>query len=282
MRVERETISHPARSFRLLRLTQQAFTNARHRHAHLELTWIEAGEGLRFVGNHVAPFEAGDLVLIGPQLPHTWVSTPAHAGRRHAATVLQIAPELLFHSALPELAALSGLVARAGRGLRITGAAHAAVTGALRELDAAGSDLAQLALVIRLLGLLAEHEDDMAALGTLDEREAGMGERRIDRVLAWIDSRYSEALCVEEAARLVHVSPAAFSRYFRREVGKRFSEYVNDVRCSEACLLLARGERGVAAVAQACGFETLSNFSRQFQRRHGMTPGAFRKARRLG
>ena len=81
---------------------------------------------------------------------------------------------------------------------------------------------------------------------------------------------------MEAAARLVHVSPAAFSRYFRREVGKSFTRYVNDMRCSEACLRLRGSNKAVAVIAHECGFATLSNFNRQFRVRTGLTPRDFR------
>lgn len=286
MRVRQENISHPTQSFRLLRFTQPAFTNPRHRHGHLELTWIEQGMGMRFVGNDVAPFSCGDLVLVGPHLPHTWLSAREHVGQVHKATVLQVAPELLFHSGVPELAALDRLVERAAYGLQIAGAAHAAVTAALLELDAARSDLSRFAALLKVLGLLSEHLAGFTHLvrtGAARGARAGNDEqaRRIDHVLDWIDRHFRQALTVNAAAALVHVSGSAFSRFFRREVGKSFTEYVNDVRCSEACILLSRSERPIAAVAQACGFETLSNFNVQFRRRHGMNPGAFRRERRL-
>lgn len=286
MRVKQEHITHPAQSFCLLHLTQPAFTNPRHRHAHLELTWIEQGEGMRFVGNHVAPFGPGDLVLVGPHLPHTWLSAREHAGQPHVVTVLQVAPELLFDARVPELAALGELARRAGCGLRVTGAAHAAATEALRRLQGARSDLQRLAILIGLLDLLNGHDADLVPLASTGAR-AGMpgdamsgadpGARRIDRVVDWIDRHFDQPLTVEAAAGLVHVTGSAFSRYFRREMGKRFTEYINDVRCSEACILLAGSERPIAAVAQACGFDTLSNFNRQFRRRHGMSPGTFRR-----
>lgn len=286
MKVEQEQISHPAASFRLLRLSQPAFTNPRHRHAHLELTWIEEGQGMRFVGNHVAPFGPGDLVLVGPHLAHTWLSAREHHGQSHVVTVLQIAPELLFNSGVPELAALTELVQSAAGGLQVTGAGHFAAIAALLRLAAAQSDLQRFAALIDVLGALSEHRADLVPLagaGTAmrDGRHGGERERRIDRVLSWIDMHFDQELTVEAAARLVHVSESAFSRFFRREVGKSFTEYVNDVRCSEACILLACGDRTIEAVARACGFDTLSNFNRQFRRRHGMNPGAFRRARRL-
>lgn len=75
---------------------------------------------------------------------------------------------------------------------------------------------------------------------------------------------------------MARVTPGAFSRYFRHEVGKPFTEYVNDVRCSEACVRLRRTDKAVAVIAQECGFATLSHFNRQFRQRHGVTPREFR------
>lgn len=282
MKVAREHIAHPFQSYRLLRLELPAFDNPRHRHAHLELTWIEQGAGTRFVGSHVAPFGSGDLVLVGPHLPHTWLSAREPAGRACRVTVLQVAPTLLFDSGVPELAALGELALRAAGGLQIAGEANRAVTQALLALDAAPTALQRFAALLGVLGLLWEHSAGFAPLAPAQEGRPvrSEGGRRIDRVLDWIGTHAGEDLSVDAAAALVHVTPAAFSRFFRREVGKGFADYVNDVRCSEACVLLAGSDLGVATVAQTCGFGALSNFNRQFRRRYGMSPGDFRRTRR--
>jgi AraC-like DNA-binding protein len=84
---------------------------------------------------------------------------------------------------------------------------------------------------------------------------------------------------VDEAAAVAHVSPAAFGRFFRREVGKTFTAYVNDARCGWAALRLIQSREPIAQIAQACGFPTLSNFGEQFRRRYGMAPRDFRMGR---
>jgi AraC-like DNA-binding protein len=289
MRVRQEHIAHPAQSYRLLRFEQEAFSNPRHRHAHLELTWIEEGKGIRYVGNHVAPYAAGDLVLIGAQLPHTWLSAGEPGSQTNRATVLQVSPALLSGAGLPELDGLGGLAAAAARGVSISGTAHAAVTQGLLRLDAAQTGLQRFAVLIDVLSLLCEHSGGFTPLASHSAGATGMdagadGERgrRVDRVLDWVGRHYGRPLTVTAAAAQVHVSPAAFSRYFRREVGKGFVEYVNDVRCGEACIRLAGGDDPIAAVARDCGFETLSNFNRQFRRRQACSPGEFRRARRPG
>lgn len=282
MRVSEEQVSHPDRTFRFLHFEIDAFRGERHRHRQLELTWIEAGVGLRFVGDDVSPFAAGDLVLLGSNVAHSWVSSKRRGSARPAAaTVIQFAPELLSLPQLPELARLGPLAARARHGLAIVGRSHDLILEVLVRMRTA-SAITRLAGWIEILGLLDAHERDFRTLASSPLRGPPLPAtdrpetRRIDQTLDWIQRHLARELTVAEAARIAHITPAAFSRFFRREVGKTFTRYVNDVRCSEACLKLRLTDRPVAAVASECGFATLSHFNRQFRLRHGMTPREFR------
>ena len=278
MRIAQEHVTHPDRAFRLLRFELDAFRTQRHRHAELELTWIEAGTGVRFVGDSAAPFEAGDLVLLGPDVPHAWVSSHTGTGRA-AATVLQFPLALLAQPGLPELQALRPLAERARLGLRITGAGHDGITQVLQSMPGADA-LGRLAGMVQVLQCLAAHPQDLQAIASsamvaVGDTPAGRT-RRIDRVTDWVHRHLAGELRVQDAARVAHVSPAAFSRFFRRETGKTWSAYVNDVRCSEACVALRQSDKPVAHVALDCGYRTLSHFNRAFRARLGVTPSAYR------
>jgi AraC-like DNA-binding protein len=282
MRVSEEQVRHPDRTFRFLRFEIDAFMGERHRHRQLELTWIEAGVGLRFVGDDVSPFAAGDLVLLGSNVAHCWVSSKRRGPvPRAAATVIQFAPELLSLPQLPELSRLGPLAARARHGLAIVGRGREHIVDVLTRMRTAGA-VARLAGWVEILGVLDAYERDFRTLASRPSRGPTSpaadppGTRRIDQTLDWIRRHLARELTVVEAARIAHVTPAAFSRFFRREVGKTFTRYVNDVRCSEACLKLRLGSRPVAAVARECGYSTLSHFNRQFRLRHGMSPREFR------
>ena len=95
--------------------------------------------------------------------------------------------------------------------------------------------------------------------------------------MAAMRARASSVSCSSDAARVAHVSPAAFSRFFSRETGKTWTAYVNDVRCSEAAVRLRQGRRPVAEVAQDCGYRTLSHFNREFRARFGAAPSDYRR-----
>jgi AraC-like DNA-binding protein len=241
---------------------------------------VERGSGVRLVGDSAAPFGDGDLVLLGPQVPHSWTSCGPPRGPGEpprVASVVQWAPALLAQPLLPELVALRPLAERARRGLAVTGAGHAAITqllAAMRDADV----LARLAGLVNILRQLALGGDDLQPVASSPLRAATEGDRRrradrrIDLVADWTERHLASALRVEDAARVAHVSPAAFSRYFRRETGKTWSAHVNDLRCSEACVRLRPGSQPVATVAADGGYRTMSHFNRAFRMRYGVTP----------
>lgn len=289
MRVSEEPVHHPDASFRFLALELRAFGGARHRHAQAELTWVQRGHGLRFVGDHVEPFGDGDLVLIGPWVPHLWEGRASRGEPAFRSRVLQFPAALAGVALLPELAPLQGLLQRAGRGLAVGGLAHGRVTAAMAAMDGAAPAV-RLALLMQVFAALlaAAADPDPAALRPLATQAAalprGDGEplRRIDQVLTWMHRQLPGGLSIEEAARLAHVSPAAFSRFFRRETGRTWTDAVQAMRCSEAARRLRRDTRPVAEIAADCGWRTQSHFNRVFRERFGMTPRQYRRAAAAG
>ena len=87
---------------------------------------------------------------------------------------------------------------------------------------------------------------------------------------------------IEEAAQLCHLSPAYFSRHFKRILGMAYSDYVRTHRLHLAARHLLASDITVAELAYNLGFSTPSHFTAVFGRRFGVTPRAYRLARRLG
>lgn len=282
MKIAREVVRHPDASMRCMQLRQQAFRGELHRHGHAELTWIEQGQGLRWVGDSVEPFFDGDLVLLGGEVPHLWVTRGPQAPGPCRATVLQFPLDWAAATGLPELRGVQALLERAELGLSVEGELRAPVQALLARVVAAEGPR-RVAAFVELLALLNEGAAALRALATRpppiagDGREAAARRQRVDAVLRWIEAHLAQPLQVREAAAIAHLSPAAFGRFFRREVGKSFVDYVNDARCSWAALRLVRSRDSVATIAQDCGFPTLSNFGEQFRRRYGVSPLQHRK-----
>lgn len=279
MRVNEEHVTHPNAAFRYLQLELPGFGGPRHRHAQAELTWVQHGQGVRFVGDSAEPFDSGDLVLLGPQVPHLWSGTCPAGSPSFRAVVVQFPVALFGNPQWPELADFQTVLDRAAHGLAVQGHCQRLVTPALADMDAADA-IQRLATLLLLVRHFLLHPQDLRPLSTMATRASArvLDERRIDRVTDWIAQNLAEELSLPEAAAVAHVSPAAFSRFFKRETGKTWSTYVNDVRCSEAGVRLRQSARPVAELAAACGYRNLSHFNREFVARFGKTPLAYRKA----
>ena len=105
---------------------------------------------------------------------------------------------------------------------------------------------------------------------------AGLTRPRLERVLALIDERLTEALPVSELAEAVHLSPFHFSRMFRVSTGRSPHEWIMLKRMARAKALLASTRMPLPEVAKASGYRTHSHFSGMFHAVVGITPGQYR------
>lgn len=286
MRIEREVVRHPDASMRCLQLRLPAFRGSLHRHSHAELTWIERGHGLRWVGDSVEPFGDGDVVLLGAELPHLWLTPASGTSGSCTATVAQFPVDWASATGLPELRGLESLMARAAHGLAVEGGLRHELQGLMARIASSDAPRRAAALIEALATMadgLKRRRSDLRALSAhapepgSDAAAVVMRRQRVDRLLRWIQAHLAEELRVSDAADIAGVSPAAFARFFRRDVGKGFIDFVNDARCSWAALRLLEGREPIADIAHGCGFPTLSNFGEQFRKRYGLSPRAYRR-----
>lgn len=281
MRAQFEKVTAPGQTFLVKERIDRHFAFSWHFHPEMELTYIAQGQGQRFVGDSIEPYEAGDLILLGPNLPHTWASRPGPNPRkdRHYSIYAQFLPEFLGAGSLklPEFAPIARLVERSAEGLRLTGRTRQEVAARMKPLfEAAG--FGRLMLLLEILGVIAaSRETRPLASKAYGLPQRPFDERRIDAVCRFINENYTRAIGQSEAAARAHLSVSAFSRFFKRSLGRGFVEYVNELRVSHACRLLVDTDKSVAEIAFASGFENLSNFNRRFRDLKRLNPRDYRK-----
>ncbi|QJW88040.1 AraC family transcriptional regulator [Spirosoma taeanense] len=249
-----------------------------HYHPEYELTFIARGYGQRFVGDHVEPFLAGDLVLLGPDLPHFWRSDETFYQpdnpERSESVVAQFPASLIQNGllTLPEAKPVLHLLERARYGLRFSPAVSAEVAPQMQML-VNRTDFDQLLNLLTILNrLAADHEASLLASDGYRLAPSEAETERMKRVLEYVLAHFREEMRIEQIASVAGMSSAAFCRYFKKKTRKSFVEYVNELRIGNARKLLANNDLSVAQVGLECGFNNISHFHRQFKLHTGVTP----------
>ncbi|MGK2861625.1 MAG: AraC family transcriptional regulator, partial [Chitinophagaceae bacterium] len=248
-----------------------------------QLFMVLKGSGTRFIGDSVRPYKEGDISLTGPDLPHLWRSdqeaSPQGEQSWSEGVVVYFHQDILGENFMKkeEALKLQLLFKKSIRGLDIRGAA--AVTTRkmmLRLLKSRGFDS-----VLELLGLLnfLSKADDLEILAspgytnTLKEGDT----QRMSTVYAYVMKHFKHKMAVSELAALTNMTETSFSRYFKVHANKTFSEFVSEIRIGHACKLLIEKKLNVSQTCYASGFQTLSNFNRQFRAITGKTPLSYKR-----
>jgi AraC-like DNA-binding protein len=244
----------------------------------MEATVFTAGEGMFFVGDHIGHFAAGEVVLLGENLPHYWHTRGSCAG---LSVQWNFPPEHPLW-AFPESVALASLFKKAGHGVRYVGPTAAAVTAVLQQI-ALATGLDRLSLLLRLLSLVGSAPQSEQALLSLRSFSLPADSRHrhaITEALRYLLANYRNEIRLDEVLKLTRMSRATFSRQFKRHSGKSFSEFVSHIRLQSARRELVETDRSVLEIATSCGFSEVSFFNRIFRRMVSCTPSEYRTRER--
>lgn len=251
-----------------------------HFHPEYQLTLVLESRGHRMVGDNITRLRPGDLVLVGANLPHVWhQENRGAADSRVHAIIVRFLGTFLGGEFLerPELEPVRTLLRKAARGLYITGRTRDLIADAMHRL-AAAEGLARIRELLTILDLLATSRDvKLIASAGFVPRFSADDQDRMQRVLRYIDRHLTDEIDRTRAAAEAHLSPGAFSRFFRLRTGRTLPEYVNALRIGRACEMLSDDKWKVADIAMECGFSNLANFNRHFRTLIRLSPREYRE-----
>lgn len=250
-----------------------------HCHPEYELNFIRHAAGVqRVIGDHVGEADELELVLVGPELPHGWF-----AGRLHETPVEEITVQfpngLLSDRFLGrnELCGIRNLLETASRGVLFSQSSAAGAMQRLRRLTPGGGFGAMLQLLAILFDLSADAGRHLLSDAAFSAPAAiTYRSKRIRQTMELLDREYHRNLTLAEVAGMNHMTETAFSRFFKAHTRMTFLEALTERRLGHITRLLVETDLPVADIADACGFNNMSNFNRIFKRKKGFTPREFR------
>jgi len=252
-----------------------------HYHEEFELTLTLNSRGTRYVGDCIEPYGDGDLVLLGSNLPHTWMSQARNIDTLpHVAHVFWIRPDWVREvvDRLTELRPLRALLANAHRGIVFPESTSRAVQACVAGMNDA-SPGQRVVRFVQTLALLSEAPDHRVLCAPRAEQVASVAadRPRIERMLAHIHKNYRSEIPIPQLASVAALSVSGLHRLFKRHTRLTVGEYIAQLRIGKACSLLISTDKPVGRIAEEVGYTNPSHFNRQFLAIKNVRPRDFRR-----
>lgn len=264
-------------SFEVKVLNKGGYLLPWHIHDAYEFTYIVKGIGQRIIGSQIDTFEHSDMVLLGPQLPHSWQDHAQQANEQLEAVTIRFDKD--FPTAgfmqLPEMAAVQRLLEQSKRGVVIPEQLKPKLIPKLRELNAI-TPARQLLSILDILLTISESEtsallpEDAAAFRGVESKKTKLA---IDHIF----SHYPEPVSLDRLAEIAGVHPSSLGRLFKKNTGFTPTEFINQVRINHASNLLVNSSLPILEVATQSGYQNLSYFNRIFKLLKGTSPSQYKK-----
>jgi AraC-like DNA-binding protein len=238
------------------------------------LALIAQGAKRLALGERVYDYRAGQYLVASVDLPvtgHFVDVSPEHPALGFGLVLRPaVVAELLLRAAPTDLPPAPG---NAPSGIAVSDAPDALVDAAVRMLrlldqprDAAIlAPLIEREIVWRLLG--GDQGATVRQLGLADSSLA-----HVARAAGWIREHYAESFRVEDAARVSGMSVSAFYRNFQAVTAMSPIQFQKQIRLQQARLLLATRADDVTGVGHRVGYDSPSQFSREYRRQFGAPP----------
>ncbi|WP_454803279.1 AraC family transcriptional regulator [Mucilaginibacter phyllosphaerae] len=270
-------------SFNARRDIKPNVNNHWHYHPEVELVYFKKGNGTQFIGDCITPFNTGDVVLVGSNLPHYWQFDGSYfdTGADATADVSVIHFNENFWGdhflELPENKQIKNLLKQSKRGIQITGDNLKAV-GDLIERVIYAEGPRKIILLMEVLLAIAESDNTklLASMGFQHNFQESEKDR-INAIYNYSIVNFKKKITLEEIAAVANISPNSFCKFFKSRSKKTYSRFINEIRVGNACKLLINNQLNVKEVCYESGFYNFASFHKYFREITGKSPLSYQK-----
>lgn len=254
-----------------------------HYHSEYELVLVNKSTGVRMVGDHIGRFDEGDLVFIGPSIPHLWINDQKYFNNEvnicAEAIVIHFVEHFLGDNFfnLPEMKSFSNILKLSRHGMVIKGDTRTKISSLMKKMQKMSGikRLSALLTIFDILSCSSEYEL-LASPGYLKHGYLDASDR-FNKVNAYIMRNFDQDIALKDVASIANMAVSTFCNFFKEHFRVTFVEYLNMVRVGHACKSLSELDENVVEIAYKCGFNNLANFNRQFKKIKNMTPSEYRR-----
>jgi len=254
-----------------------------HAHPELELSYIVEGYGTRIIGDTVEPFEAGDMVFIGSNVPHVWLSDEAfykENSNLHSKVIVTYFNPNKFKEvfeSVKEFNSIREIIQQAAKGIRIFGETRKTIAEKLVTLSSK-SGFEKIEGLLQIMHLISVSEDKSFIINKEIEDKESQHSDRLIKVIKFIKENLHNQITLRQVSEIACMTEQSFCRFFRNRTKKSFLQYLLDQKMSYACTLLIQSDKSISEISDLCGYKSSSHFCKVFKDQINQSPYQYKRS----
>jgi len=250
-----------------------------HFHEEYELNLILNAKGAkRIVGDHISTIDDVELVLVGPNLPHVWLT--------HECTTEITEITIQWHQDLfdekflkrNQMSFIRQMFDKSLRGISYSEESIMAAKPRLLALKNTNGFNSVLELLSILNDLsMSKSMSLLSDSGFSNNSTLKYHSRRLEKAFEFMNSNYDKDISLKDLAKLANMTDESFSRFIKKRTGNTFINSLNEIRLGHASRMLIDTTHTITEISYSCGFNNISNFNRLFKKKKHCTPKEFRE-----
>jgi AraC-like DNA-binding protein len=255
------------------------FDSMMHYHDVYELNLlINATNAKRIVGDHTEYIGSVDLVLIGPNVSHVWITDKCDSDDIKEVTIQF--PKDLFDDKLLKRShffLIKNMLKNAHRGVIFSALAIKEVTDRILQLDKKSGFDSVLEFLSIFHDLSISRNMEMLASPGFSSEKNLYENGRIEKVFDYLNANYEKQITLADIAHVANMAETSISRLIKNQTGNTFVDHLNHIRLSNAAKMLIDSTYTISEIANFSGYLNISNFNRIFKSKKNCTPKEYRE-----
>lgn len=263
-----------------------------HRHDFIEIVFVSSGRGIHLVGGEEYTVSKGDLFIINYDIPHVFIQNNEDEEGDFIVCNCIFRPEFIDYALINStdfkdittslLFNTFFIEDKPAISLKLSGISLSEIEGLYKKMYMEYSTMLK-GYVNVLRSCLVELLTKIFRLIEANQQHNQFSNSKSDiitKALHFLQENYSSSrLNIDEVAVKTFLSRSYFSKLFKEVTGRNFSEYLQNLRISEACTLLKTTDKKIIEILTDVGFKDIKHFNRLFKRITGKTPREYKKER---
>ena len=267
-------------AFHIRKDERKCFDDNWHFHEMLEFVVIMKGTGKRYIGDSIETFSKGDVILVGEKLPHVWRSmvleSDGMSKKKCSSIIIQFSSDFLGSKflELTESNEIKELFKRAEMGISFQNKTRKIIEGKIKDL-LKYDGMERLIKLLEVLRIASKSNEYKLLASPLFKEVIYKSDVKINRIFEYVMDNFSNPISLDNVASIASMNKTAFCRYFKKRTEKTFSAFLNEIRIGYACKMISEENHTITEAAYSSGYNSPSNFNKQFRLIKGISPSEF-------